>query len=102
MQRILAFRTLRYRAALLQTMQSDMTSRVQAQLTSVARFEQQMNSQLQETIVRETAAAFKDAFPVDTKMQADVPRLPASGNAALQLYVSDVKSAVDGVPARES
>jgi len=61
-----------YRAALLQTMQSDMTSRVQAQLTSVARFEQQMNSQLQETIVRETAAAFKDAFPVDTKMQADV------------------------------
>jgi len=61
-----------YRSALLQTMQTEMTSRVQAQLTAVARFEQQMNSQLQETIVRETAQAFKDAFPADTKMQADV------------------------------
>jgi len=62
----------KYRAALLHTMQKDMSDRVQAQLTSIARFEQQMNAQLQETIVRETAQAFKDTFPGDSKMQADV------------------------------
>jgi hypothetical protein len=61
-----------YRSALLQTMQSEMTKRVQSQLTSIARFEQQMSNELQETIVRETANAFKDTFPGDAKMQADV------------------------------
>jgi restriction endonuclease Mrr len=58
-----------YRSALLTTMKSDMTERVQAQLLSVARFEQQMASQLQQTIVTEASQSFKDAFEKDTKLQ---------------------------------
>lgn len=61
-----------YRKSIAEAMKASMTERVQAQLTSVARFEQQMNAELQETIVRETGNAFKDAFPSDAKMQADV------------------------------
>jgi len=58
-----------YRAAMAITMKSEMNDRVNAQLTSIARFEQQMASQLQETVVRETANAFRDTFPKDTTMQ---------------------------------
>jgi restriction endonuclease Mrr len=58
-----------YRAALLTTMKSDMTERVKAQLQSIARFEQQMSAQLQETIVTESSSAFKAQFASDTKLQ---------------------------------
>merc|ERR1719199_1001271 len=58
-----------YRKAIAMNMKSEMSERVQAQLTSVARFEAQMNAQLQETIVKETVASFKDAFPKDAAMQ---------------------------------
>jgi len=61
-----------YRAALLTMMKAEMTDRAKAQLTSIARFEEQMNSQLQETLVKETAAALKAEFPKNTKMQAEV------------------------------
>jgi restriction endonuclease Mrr len=61
-----------YRAALLTMMKAEMTDRAKAQLTAVARFEDQMNSQLQETLVKETAAALKAEFPKNTKMQAEV------------------------------
>merc|ERR550537_645195 len=63
-----------------------MTDRAKAQLTSIARFEEQMNSQLQETLVTETAAALRTEFPKNTKMQAEV-------------IESACKSIIDGKPA---
>jgi len=60
----------KYRKAIADTMKAQMTERVQAQLTSVARFEAQMNAQLQETIVKETVDSFKASFPKSKEMQA--------------------------------
>lgn len=59
-----------YRKSIAEAMKASMTERVQAQLTSVARFETQMNAQLQETIVKEAVSSFKDAFPKSKDMQA--------------------------------
>merc|ERR1719199_140137 len=59
-----------YKKALVLKMQEDLNLAAMKQLQSVAGFEASMGSALQDLIVSEAAASFKDKFPSDTAMQA--------------------------------
>jgi hypothetical protein len=58
-----------YKQALVLKMQQDLTLAATRQLQAVAGFEASMGSALQELIVREAAASFKEKFPTDSAMQ---------------------------------
>merc|ERR1719434_448492 len=58
-----------YRKALVMKMKDDMTERATKQLQAVASFEANMGSAMQELVVREAAASFKQKFPTDKGMQ---------------------------------
>merc|ERR1711920_739383 len=50
-------------------MKADMSERALKQLQAIAAFEASMGSAMQELVVREAAASFKDAFPGDESLQ---------------------------------
>merc|ERR1719251_83683 len=58
-----------YRQAIAAQMKADMTERALKQLQAIAAFEASMGSAMQELVVREAAASFRDAFPGDSSMQ---------------------------------
>jgi hypothetical protein len=58
-----------YRKALVMKMKEDMTERAAKQLQAVAAFEAGMGSALQELVVREAAASFRETFPNNAAMQ---------------------------------
>merc|ERR1719356_440577 len=58
-----------YKKALVLKMKEDLTLAATRQLQAVAGFEASMGSALQELIVREAAASFKEKFPTDSTMQ---------------------------------
>merc|ERR1740121_676562 len=58
-----------YRHALAAQMKADMSERALKQLQAIAAFEAGMGSAMQELVVREAAASFRDAFPSDSSMQ---------------------------------
>lgn len=59
-----------YKKAVVQQLREDMTERAQKQLQAIAHFEGSMGSALQQLVVKEAAASFKEKFPVDAGMQA--------------------------------
>eukprot|EP00913_Durusdinium_trenchii_P014575 g13674.t1 len=58
-----------YRKALVVKMQEDLTERASKQLQAIAAFEAGMGSAMQDLVVREAAASFKEKFPGDKGMQ---------------------------------
>jgi hypothetical protein len=58
-----------YRKALVLKMKSDLDEAAAAQLKAIANFEAGMGSALQDLVVKEAAASFKDAFPKDKAMK---------------------------------
>merc|ERR1740121_1495019 len=58
-----------YRQAIAAQMKADMSERALKQLQAIAAFEASMGSAMQELVVREAAASFKDAFPSSEPMQ---------------------------------
>merc|ERR1712087_775927 len=59
-----------YRGAMVQKMKDDLTERAAKQLQAIAAFEAGMGSALQELVVREAAASFREKFPSDTGMKS--------------------------------
>lgn len=59
-----------YKKAVVMKMREDLTERAQKQLQSIAQFEANMGSVLQELVVREAASSFKEKFPTDSEMQS--------------------------------
>merc|ERR1719492_755646 len=58
-----------YRQAVAAKMKADMSERALKQLQAIAAFEASMGSAMQELVVREAAASFRDSFPGNTAMQ---------------------------------
>merc|ERR1719189_1652766 len=58
-----------YRQAVAAQMKADMSERALKQLQAIAAFEAGMGSAMQELVVREAAASFRDAFPTNASMQ---------------------------------
>merc|ERR1719189_942125 len=58
-----------YRQAVAAQMKADMSERALKQLQAIASFEAGMGSAMQELVVREAAASFRDAFPTDSTLQ---------------------------------
>lgn len=58
-----------YRKALLEKMKLDLSERALKQLQAISNFEAGMGSAMQELVVREAAASFRDKFPADSGMQ---------------------------------
>lgn len=80
-----------YKQAVVKQMKADLTERAQKQLQSVASFEASMGSALQELVVREAAASFREAFPNDSGMQS------AAFDSAVSALRGDSSSSVDPV-----
>merc|ERR1712070_814879 len=59
-----------YKKAVVLKMKEDLSLAASRQLQGIASFEASMGSVLQDLIVREAAASFKDKFPKDSAMQA--------------------------------
>lgn len=59
-----------YKKAVVVNLQEDMSQRVLKQLQSVAQFEAGMGSALQDLVVREAAASFRQKFPQDSSLEA--------------------------------
>merc|ERR1712226_157465 len=59
-----------YKKAVVLKMKEDLTAAANRQLQAVSSFESSMGSALQELIVREAAASFKEKFPADSGMQS--------------------------------
>jgi len=59
-----------YKKAVVMKMREDLSERAQKQLQSIAQFEAGMGAALQELVVREAAASFKEKYPSDQNMQA--------------------------------
>merc|ERR1712217_512732 len=58
-----------YRKALVMKMKEDLSERATKQLQSIAIFEAGMGSAMQELVVREAAASFREQFPTSKPMQ---------------------------------
>merc|ERR1712203_188295 len=58
-----------YRQAVAAKMKADMSERALKQLQAIAAFEAGMGAAMQELVVREAAASFRDAFPTNAGMQ---------------------------------
>jgi len=58
-----------YRQAIAAQMKADMSERALKQLQAIAAFEAGMGAAMQELVVREAAASFRDAFPTNAGMQ---------------------------------
>jgi hypothetical protein len=58
-----------YRQAMVEKMKADMSERALKQLQSITAFEASMGAAMQELVVREAAASFKDTFPNNSAMQ---------------------------------
>lgn len=80
-----------YKEAVVKKMKEELTERAQKQLQSVASFEASMGSALQELVVREAAASFRDAFPNDSGMQS------AAFDSAVNALRGDSSSGQDPV-----
>eukprot|EP00403_Amphidinium_massartii_P027373 CAMPEP_0178400208 /NCGR_PEP_ID=MMETSP0689_2-20121128/15672_1 /TAXON_ID=160604 /ORGANISM="Amphidinium massartii, Strain CS-259" /LENGTH=519 /DNA_ID=CAMNT_0020020999 /DNA_START=87 /DNA_END=1646 /DNA_ORIENTATION=+ len=59
-----------YKKGLILKMKEELSERAMKQLTAIASFEAGMSSALQELVVKEAAASFKDKFPTDKAMKA--------------------------------
>jgi len=81
-----------YKKAVVVNMREDMSQRVLKQLQAVAQFEAGMGSALQELVVREAAASFRDKFPQDPSLEAK-----AFSAAVKSLSGATVHSAEDPV-----
>merc|ERR1712187_455121 len=58
-----------YKSAMVESMKSELTERALKQLQAVSAFEAGMGSAMQELVVREAAASFKESYPNSTAMQ---------------------------------
>jgi len=58
-----------YKQALVLKMKDELSERASKQLQSVASFEASMGAAMQELVVREAAASFREQFPTDQSMQ---------------------------------
>jgi len=58
-----------YKAAMVMQMKDELSERATKQLQAIAGFEASMGSALQELVVREAAASFREKFPGDAGMQ---------------------------------
>merc|ERR1712176_1525158 len=59
-----------YQYAMVSQMKHDLSERVLKQLQAVAQFESGMGSAMQEFVVREAAASFREEYPKNADMQA--------------------------------
>mmetsp|Transcript_9756 Transcript_9756/g.17605 ORF Transcript_9756/g.17605 Transcript_9756/m.17605 type:complete len:520 (-) Transcript_9756:86-1645(-) len=78
-----------YKKALILKMKEELSERALKQLTTIASFEASMNSALQELVVREAAASFKDKFPTDKAMKT------GAFTSALKTLSGDAATAQD-------
>lgn len=81
-----------YKKAVVVNMKDDMSQRVLKQLQAVAQFEAGMGSALQDLVVREAAASFRETFPKDSGLEAK-----AFSAAVKSLSGAPVPSAEDPV-----
>merc|ERR1719333_1438177 len=58
-----------YKAAMVESMKADLTERALKQLQAISAFEAGMGSAMQELVVREAAASFRETYPNSTAMQ---------------------------------
>lgn len=84
----------KYRKALVLKMKDDLSERAQKQLQAIAAFEAGMGSAMQDLVVREAAASFKEKFPTDKGMQEK-----AFAAAVKSLAGATVEAAEDPVAA---
>jgi len=59
-----------YKQAVVMKMKEDLTERAQKQLQQIASFEASMGAALQDLVVKEAAASFRESFPNDSGMQS--------------------------------
>jgi len=78
-----------YRKALVLQMKDELSDRATKQLQAVAQFEASMGSALQELVVREAAASFRDAFPTNADMQAKAFAVALKGLAGTPTSAGD-------------
>jgi len=78
-----------YRAALAAKMKDELAERALKQLQAIATFEAGMNSAMQELVVREAAASFKDKFPSDSGMQSAAFSAAVRSLSGAQLAVTE-------------
>mmetsp|Transcript_56558 Transcript_56558/g.100570 ORF Transcript_56558/g.100570 Transcript_56558/m.100570 type:complete len:515 (-) Transcript_56558:88-1632(-) len=83
-----------YRKALVMKMKDDLTERAAKQLQAISSFEASMGSAMQELVVREAAASFKEKFPQDKAMQdkAFLAAVKGLGGAAVETSEDPVAS----------
>merc|ERR1719171_575809 len=70
-------------------MKADLTERATKQLQAVSNFEASMGSAMQELMVRETAAGFREKFPTDAGMQDKAFLAAIKGIGGQQLKLED-------------
>merc|ERR1712187_1013024 len=58
-----------YKSAMVESMKTDLTERALKQLQAISAFEAGMGSAMQELVVREAAASFKESYPNSAPMQ---------------------------------
>lgn len=78
-----------YRKALVMKMKEDLSERALKQLQAIATFEASMGSAMQELVVREAAASFRDKFPGDKTMQERAFSAAVKSLAGQQLTAGD-------------
>jgi len=87
-----------YRAAMVAKMKEDLADRALKQLQAVSAFEASMGSAMQELVVREAAASFKEQYPTSKEMQekAFAAALKSLGGTALAPGEDPVASHFEG------
>jgi len=78
-----------YRGALAARMKDELSERALKQLQAIAAFEAGMGAAMQELVVREAAASFKDQFPGDKRMQEAAFSAAVKSLGGAQLAVGD-------------
>jgi len=78
-----------FKKGLVLQMQNDLTERALKQLQAVAQFEAGMGSALQELVVKEAAASFREQFPKDKAMQDKAFSSALKSLAGGQLQTTD-------------
>jgi uncharacterized FlaG/YvyC family protein len=78
-----------YQKAMVMQMQADLSEQALKQLAAVANFEAGMGSALQELVVREAAASFREQYPKNADMQAKAFSLAVKSLSGAQTAAGD-------------
>jgi hypothetical protein len=78
-----------YRKALVVKMKNDLTERATKQLQAIATFEASMGAAMQDLVVREAAASFRQKFPTDKALQDKAFAAAVKSLSGANLEVSD-------------